>query len=273
MTQSSAVHEQVQSQFGPVASQYTASTGHADAAALARVVALAEVRPSDRVLDIGTGAGHTALALAPHVAEVVAYDLTPAMLAEVERSAAARGVANIRTRRGAAEALPFADGEFDRVTVRLASHHFGDICRAVEEMSRVLKPGGRAVVIDSTVPEDDTLDREFNRIEKLRDPSHVRNYRPSEWRAMLQDAGPTVTHGELSMYSEGDRMSFDTWTARMRTPPAAVVELEGIFHGASPALREALDIAIVNGKIAFRVPLVILVALKNPNGRAREASG
>ena len=74
------VHARVRSQFGAAASAYTTSAGHSDPILLRRVVELAQPRPSDRALDIATGAGHTALALAPHVAEVVAFDLTQQML-------------------------------------------------------------------------------------------------------------------------------------------------------------------------------------------------
>src|SRR5690348_3992250 len=129
MTESSAIHEQVKSQFGPVAERYTTSSTHANPEELARLVRLAQPRPLDRVLDIATGAGHAALALAPHVAEVVAYDLTAAMLDEVNRNADRRCLHNIETRQGAAECLPFEEASFDIVTVRIAAHHFAEIRR------------------------------------------------------------------------------------------------------------------------------------------------
>jgi ubiquinone/menaquinone biosynthesis C-methylase UbiE len=262
VSSSSAIHEQVQSQFGPVAERYTTSSTHANPEDLARLVALAQPQPRDRVLDVATGAGHTALALAPYVAEVIAYDLIPAMLDEANRNAARRGLHNMSTLQGAAERLPFEAGSFEIVTVRIAPHHFADVRRAACEMSRVVKPGGRVVILDTTVPEDETLDAEINDIEKLRDPSHVRNYRPSEWRGMLEAAGLTVTVCETSMGTEGDELEFEDWTARMRTPPAAVAELDRCFRTASLALRQALDIRLEAGSITFRLPRVTLVALK-----------
>ena len=262
MTDATLIHEKVRSQFGPVAGQYTVSIGHSDPSALARVVALAKPAPDDRVLDLATGAGHTALALAPHVAEVVAYDLTAAMLEETMRNAGGHGLRNVVPVQGPAEVLPFEDESFDCVTVRIAAHHFADIEAAVREMARVARPGGRVVVVDTTVPEDDELDRAINEIEALRDPSHVRNYRPSEWRALLQAVGLTVVFEEQDEYTEDRRMDFATWTGRMRTPPAASAELKRRFYEASPALRRVLDVAIEEGRIGFRLPLVTLVALK-----------
>jgi hypothetical protein len=141
-------------------------------------------------------------------------------------------------------------------------------------MARVTRPGGRIVVVDTTVPEDDELDRQINRIEWLRDPSHVRNYRESEWKAMLAEAGLKLLFSEIDMYSENGLMDFETWTARQRTSPAAKAELERLFRGASPALRDALEIEI-GEQIRFTLPLVTLVARKEgagPGGAARESA-
>jgi ubiquinone/menaquinone biosynthesis C-methylase UbiE len=256
-------YDAVRTTFGPAAAAYTASAGHADADALARVVAGARPTPTDLALDIATGAGHTALALAPHVASVIALDITPEMLAETARTAARRGLSNVRPQIGAAEALPFGDATFDIVTVRTASHHFADIERAVREMARVIRPGGRVVVVDTTVPEDDALDAEINAIERLRDPSHVRNYRASEWRRMLRGAGLVVTGEHADRYTEGGhRVDFDTWTARAGTSSEAHAELRRRFRGASPALVQALDIEVRGDAIGFTLPKIELTATR-----------
>ena len=152
-------------------------------------MALAAPQPADTVLDIATGAGHTALAFAPHVSQVVAYDLTEPMLVETAKNAANRGLGNVVTRQGPAEKLPFADASFDIVTVRLASHHFADNATAVHAMARVAKPGGRVVVVDNYGPEDEELDTQLQNIEKLRDPSHVRSYPLSVWRKISGGCG------------------------------------------------------------------------------------
>ena len=117
-TGASQIHERVSAQFGAAAANYSVSLTHSDPEALQKVVELARPKPTDVALDIATGAGHTALALAPHVAKVIAYDMTEAMLAETRRNAAARGLANVATQQGIAESLPFADAAFDIVIVR-----------------------------------------------------------------------------------------------------------------------------------------------------------
>jgi ubiquinone/menaquinone biosynthesis C-methylase UbiE len=256
------IHQLVQAQFGAVAAAYTTSIGHSNPDALQQVVELAQPKPTDRAIDIATGAGHTALAVAPHVAEMIAYDLTPQMLEETARNAAERGLTNLTTQQGPAEDLPFPDNSFDIVTVRVAPHHFADIKKSIQEMARVVKPGGRVVVVDTTVPEDPTLDREINYIEKQRDPSHVQNYSPNAWRAMLEEAGLKIEKIWVDYYTEQGRMNLITWTGRMRTPAQVVAELDGLFRNASPALQQALDIHINGDQIEFLLPKVTIGATK-----------
>lgn len=258
---SERVHERVQTQFGATAAAYTTSAGHSDQTFLNALVGLAEPLPTDMVLDIATGAGHTALAFAPHVREVVAYDLTEAMLAETAKSAERRGLTNVVTRRGPAEQLPFPDSTFDVVTVRLASHHFADNVAAVREMARVAEHGGRVVVVDNYGPEDDALDAELQRIEKLRDPSHVRSYRLSVWRLVLEAAGLTIQREVTDHYTETRRgMNFDDWVSRSKTPLERIAQLRTIFLTASSALRDLLRIDIDGDAIWFRLPQVTFIA-------------
>jgi ubiquinone/menaquinone biosynthesis C-methylase UbiE len=258
-------HQLVQAQFGKSAAAYTTSTSHANADALQQLVVLAQPQPTDRALDIATGAGHAALTLAPYVAEVVAFDLTPQMLEETARNATKKGLTNLTTRQGLAEELPYPDNSFEIVCCRIAPHHFASIQKAVDEMARVVKPGGRVVIIDTTVPEDETLDREINYIEKQRDPSHVRNYNPSEWRSMFEQTGLKITHLEYNLPLEHSRLNFADWTARMHTPAATVAELAGLLCNASPALQAALNLEISGDKnedIFFTLPRVSVVATK-----------
>ena len=261
--QASEIHERVSAQFAAAATAYSSSLAHGDPGALSRVVELVAPQPTDVALDIATGAGHTALALAPHVAKVVAYDLTEAMLAETRRNAAARALANVSTQQGAAESLPFPEDTFDVVIVRQAPHHFADVRAAVREMARVAKPGGRVIIIDSTTPEDESLAREWNDIERLRDPSHVRNYRPSEWRDFVSGAGLRITFEELSFATEQGRpMDFAAWVRRSNTPAAAAAEVTRRFREASPALASALRIQTIDGALYFCVPQITIAAFK-----------
>lgn len=188
----STPEEKAREVFGERAAFYTTSKCHTDPQVLGRVVELAQARPQWRALDIGTGTGHTAFALASHVARVVATDITPEMLTEGEKLQDKNGLANVSFREADVHKLPFPDASFDLVTCRRAAHHFSEIETAVAEMVRVLKAGGRVVIDDRSVAEDDFVDATMNELDLYHDRSHVRQYRPSEWRTMLEAAGVAV---------------------------------------------------------------------------------
>src|SRR5215471_13287228 len=124
-------------QFGARASAYLTSVVHATGTDLARLAALARERAEARVLDLGCGGGHVTFAVAPHVREVVACDLSPEMLDVVARAARERGLANVTTQRGVAEHLPFADASFDMMMSRYSAHHWRDFSSGLSEAARV----------------------------------------------------------------------------------------------------------------------------------------
>jgi ubiquinone/menaquinone biosynthesis C-methylase UbiE len=183
-----------QRQFSQVAEAYRQSPTHADPVSLARFIALAELKPNHRVLDIATGAGHTALAAAPYVLEVVGLDITPEMLDQAEELAAEREVRNVSFVIGDAQQLPFSASSFDRVLVRSAPHHFKQLIPALAEAYRVLRPGGVFAVSDCSPP---PVVRDWLEVVEIgRDPSHIRSRALEEWRALLQALGFTVEHAE-----------------------------------------------------------------------------
>ena len=118
-------------------------------------------------LDVATGGGHVARRFREAGIQVVTTDAAPGMKPDV----VCRG-----------EDLPFADSSFDVVACRVAAHHFADVRAAVREMARVA--AGRVLVVDN-LHGGEALEQ----AERLRDPSHVRNYSAEEWRTMLEDSG------------------------------------------------------------------------------------
>jgi ubiquinone/menaquinone biosynthesis C-methylase UbiE len=216
----------IQRKFGEATAEYAASAVHARGASLARLVELVDPKPSWRVLDVATGAGHTAPAFAPRVARVTASDVTDAMLVEAKKLAKARGLVNFRTARARAEDLPFPDMSFDLVTCRLAAHHFENTGAFAEEAFRVLMPNGVFALVDNVSPNSRDWPAVYNDFEKLRDPSHGRCLALSEWAALLEDAGFAVEHSE---HMDQD-IEFDPWVQRMRCAGSTIARLKALLR-------------------------------------------
>jgi ubiquinone/menaquinone biosynthesis C-methylase UbiE len=185
--------ERVAAQFGKQAEQYVQSTGHAKGNDLQIVVAATKANIDMFALDVATGAGHTACALAPLVKNVQAIDISRGMLDKARGVASDKEIANINFRTMDVENMQFANARFDLVTCRIAPHHFMDIQQAVCEIARVLKVEGCFVLEDNISPANARLDAFINLVETLRDPTHVRSYTKREWSQFLQNAGLKVT--------------------------------------------------------------------------------
>lgn len=220
-------------QYAPRARDYVASAVHSTGDDLDQIEAELRGRGAARVLDLGCGGGHVSYRAAPHVAAVVACDVTAAMLDAVAATAAERGLRNIAVQQAAAERLPFADACFDVVLSRFTTHHWQDMEAGLREARRVLKPGERAVFVDSVAPADRALDTHLQAVELLRDPSHVRNYGVAEWVSALSRSGFAVEGITLRRL----RMEFPTWIARTRTPAAHAEAIRSVQAGAPAAVR------------------------------------
>ena len=211
----SDTHPLAARQFGPRASAYVTSAVHAAGEDLDALKIFVSGQSFGRVLDLGCGGGHVSFTTAPHAGEVVAYDLSEAMLAAVAAEAGARGLSNLIIQQGKAEALPFGDASFDFVATRYSAHHWLDVPAALREARRVVKPTGYVMMMDAVAPDDILCDTFIQSIEMLRDPSHVRDYSVREWHEMLQAAG----FAPLETKRRQIRLDYQSWIARMQTPP------------------------------------------------------
>jgi ubiquinone/menaquinone biosynthesis C-methylase UbiE len=246
MSDADAAKARVQSQFGAVAQRYVTSASHARGDDLALMVDLARPQAGERVLDVATGGGHTALAFARHARSVVASDLTGPMLAAAAGHVRSQGVANILFAGADAEALPFADASFEIVTARIAPHHFPQPERFVQEVARVLVGGGRFILDDNMAPEEPELDAFMNRFESWRDPSHVRAYTISEWTRWVEGAGMQVEHCEPLA---SKRYPFGDWVARMNMPEAERDAMEAWLLDAPAAAKACFGIEVEGGRV------------------------
>jgi SAM-dependent methyltransferase len=205
------------------AQAYRDSMTHATGDDLDLVVAWCEPGPEVTVLDVATGGGHVARRLREAGAQVVTVDAAPGMQPDVIAPA---------------DHLPFADASFDAVACRIAAHHFPDVLAAVREMARVARH--RVVVCDNTFTSESAEEAD-----RLRDPSHVRNYGVAEWRSFFELAGLEVAE-EATMVRYTD---FADWLARTETP-----------EGDRPRVRELLDSRLRDGRL--ELPTVVLKGVK-----------
>jgi ubiquinone/menaquinone biosynthesis C-methylase UbiE len=169
------------------------------------------------VLDVAAGTGHLSRAIAPHVKRVVALDLTPEMLAQGEREVAQQGLTNVAFEQGEAEHLTYANESFDLVVTRFSLHHFADARGPVQEMVRVCRRGGRVAVIDMVSPDDPAVAVTYNRLERLRDPSHVRALTADELQRLMRETGLDVIHTA----PRDVEVHLDRWLDLTRAAPAA----------------------------------------------------
>jgi SAM-dependent methyltransferase len=235
----------VQAQLGGSAAAYVAGAGPAAGEALDRLLAWGAARRPDRVLELATGGGHTALRLAEIARHVVAADLTEPMLRAAREHVRARGGAAVGFVAADASSLPFADGAFDVVTWRTAAHHFADVGGAVRQIQRILRPGGALLLQDILGHDDAEASTFILEVERRRDPSHVRSYRAAEWKAFLRAAGLTVMEDAV-IWKIRD---WDDWTGRTRMTAEARTELEAFVRAAPERCRAAFEFKITDDRV------------------------
>ncbi len=202
-------------------------------------------------LDIATGAGHTAGAVArAGVPRVVAADAAPEMVTTAETTF--EGVEGVVAD---AERLPFSTDAFDAVTCRIAAHHFPDPEAFAAEVARVLAPGGTLAFEDNVAPEDDALGEFVNRVEGIRDPTHVESYTTTRWHEWLIDAGFAVRE---TIHLQ-KTLEFESWVEAQSLPAAERDRVEDVLRTASGEATERFEIRTEGGRVRSFANLKALV--------------
>lgn len=243
-------------QFTRQADAFAAAAAIRDDQALDLLVTRCGAGANDESLDVACGPGLVVCAFARVVRAAAGIDLTPAMISKGEALAAAEGLANTSFRVGDVNALPYASASFSVVTSRYAFHHFAQPARVLGEMVRVCRPNGRVAVMDMIGPEDAGESERFNRMEKLRDPSHVRAPTLASLRQCFRDAGlsdPSIAHRKMTVELEAVlNASFPNEGDKERVREMIVASLDGDSMGTQTHLR--------GEKVIFSYPIALLVA-------------
>jgi ubiquinone/menaquinone biosynthesis C-methylase UbiE len=245
-------------QFTRQAAQFAASAVHHNQAALDLLVDAAGPRPEDVSLDVACGPGSVVAAFALRVRRAEGLDATEAMLEEARKLAAQEGLRNVVWHRGSVYALPFTDEAFDIVSCRYAFHHLLEPVRALAEMVRVCRDGGRVVLCDAFASDDPIKAAAFNEMERHRDPSTVEFRTLAFLRGLFAKAGLSRPAEHFyAVPAELQRllaMSYpaDNDRAGLRAMIEAAVDSDTMGVGAR---REG-------GTVLFEYPATVLAAVK-----------
>ncbi len=245
-------------QFTRQATVFSTAPTITDEDALRMIVGAAGPARGDSLLDVACGPGLVVCAFAPHVREATGIDMTPAMLERARKLAADKGAANVTWRQGDVYALPYQDGSFTIVTTRFSCHHFLDPAAVLREMVRVCAPGGRIVVVDDYASEDPAKAAAFNRLEKLRDPSHARCLSLTELKGLFGTVGlpdPDATFYEL----RGDVPGL---LARSFPNPGDDLKIIEMFKGSAADDRLGVPVRLDGDEVYYAYPVAILAATR-----------
>jgi len=243
-------------QFSRQAVPFSTSPGIKDEQALRLIVEFSGAGPEDTVLDVACGGGIVVCAFARVVRHATGIDLTPAMIERARSLQAEQGLSNVSWKQGDVLPLPWPDGAFSIVTSRFAFHHFLDPGAVLAEMRRVCAPGGKVVVIDTEASPDVAKAAEFNRMEKLRDPSHVRAMPLTELRGLFPQAGLPAPRG-TSYRLEGE---LEALLGRSFPLAGDADKIREIFAASLGDDRLGIPMAREDARICYAYPVAVLVA-------------
>jgi ubiquinone/menaquinone biosynthesis C-methylase UbiE len=248
--------DRILDQFSRQAMPFSTAAPITDANALRMTVEAAAPKPGDTLLDVACGGGIIVSAFAPHVKHATGIDVTPAMLDRARQHAAESGVTNVTWDRGDVTALPYANGTFDIVVTRFSMHHFLDPVGVMREMVRVCAPDGRVVVIDMYASDDPAKATEWNKAEKLRDPSHVRCLTLDELNRLFPAAGLPLPRA--SFYELRDEIR--NLLARSFPNPGDDTKIIEMFAASADDDRLGIPVRRVGERIEYAYPIAILAA-------------
>lgn len=236
---------------------YGSSAPHLRGPSLPKLLALARSTSGDVCLDLGTGTGHTAAHLARVAAKVTGLDPAEGMLKAARE--AYGGVGNLEFVLAPAQNTGLASNSFDLITARHTLHHHPDLAATLGEVTRLLRPGGRLVLVDEVTP-DAEVDVWYDALERTRDYTHVRAYSMSEWQAFIAEAGLEWVVGDAhTVYT----LDVAPWVERMDLSPKGAENVYALFREADAHARRTFNIVYKGGEaVRFDMPMALILAVK-----------
>lgn len=206
-------------------------------------------------LDIATGGGHVAKRLAVQVKTVFAIDIVKEMLANTAEHLCT--VENIFYIIADAEAMPFLDNSFDISTCRIAAHHFPNPDKFISEVYRILKPGGKFLLIDNVAPEDEKMDQFINTLDKIRDYSHHRVQKVSEWKQLFLENKFTILKEKVRK----KQIPYKEWVTRTNVSNEEIDKVKNYILQAPEEMKSYFQVKTNNSQIeSFAIDEWIVLA-------------
>ena len=256
-------HDRIIDQFSRQATLFSTAAPITDANALRMIVEAAAPKPDNTLLDVACGGGIVVAAFAPHVKHATGIDMTPAMLDRARQHAVENRITNVTWDRGDVTAVPYSDGAFDIVVTRYSMHHFLDPLRVMREMARVCAQDGRVILVDMYASDDPAKAAEWNRAERLRDPSHVRCLTLDQLKSLFRSAqlpSPRTRFYEL-------RDELGNLLARSFPNPGDEVKIVEMFAASAEDDRLGIPVRRVGERIEYAYPVAILAAERASQNR------
>ena len=250
-------NDSVISQFTKQAIPFTHLSQHSNQYGLKLMIKLSQPTNTDTVLDVACGSGIVSCEFARIVSSVIGIDLTPAMINQAKLLQQEKKLDNIAWEIGDVSKLPFENDLFSLVVTRYSLHHMIEPQKIVEEMKRVCKPGGRVIIIDVT-PEDDKV-VEYNNVEKLRDPSHVKALTISELENMMK----MVNLSDLKFEYHDLEMNLDEILQSSFPDPENISKIKQLFENDLKNNNLGMKSYLKNNKIYFYFPISMIVGNKS----------
>lgn len=254
-----AAHKElIVDQFSKQAIAFSTAKTIADEKALQLLIDSVGAGPDDTVLDVACGGGNVVCAFARVVRHATGIDMTPAMLDRARTMAREKSLSNVSWDQGQATSLPYAEGTFTIVVTRFSFHHFIEPLAVLKEMIRVCAPGGRMLVADMHTCADSAKGAEFNRMELLRDPSHVRALPVSELQALFPAAG--LPEAKITFYELRDEL--ENLLGRSFPNPGDDDKIREIFRTSARDDRLGIPIRLEGTHIRYAYPVAVLAATR-----------
>jgi len=243
-------------QFSKQAIPFSKIPEHSDKLIFDLIIKTAGAKIDDTVLDVACGPGLMTSAFAKVVKNTRGIDMTPEMIKRAKEVQKENGLKNMTWDIGDAFSLPYENDSFSLVITRYSFHHYLEPEKAVIEMKRVCKPGGRVAIIDVSTPIE--KQKYYDEVEKIRDPSHTKALTPEKFMEIVKSAG--LVNIKTEFYRLGREL--ESQISCSFPEEGGADKMRKIFGEDIGINKTGFEPEKINGQIIIYYPHIIIVGEK-----------